>query len=78
MSNLDCHISKFKKLVNDVFETHCDAELYTMKFDLLDHLVEDLSKFGALERHDSSGFKLVNAQVKSVCWSTSRRNSSVK
>lgn len=39
----------FKTAVWDLFGTHCDHGLHTLKFDLLDHLVEALDRFGAIQ-----------------------------
>lgn len=37
-------VQKFKELVKETFDAHCDTGLYTLKFHFLDHFVEDLDQ----------------------------------
>lgn len=47
----------FKEKMRAVFDTHCDTELYRLKFDVLDYLVEhntswEIEKPGLHRRFD--------------------------
>lgn len=45
---------EYEKLVEETFDVHFDSGLYTLKFYLLDHLMEDIEKLGSLEMLDRS------------------------
>lgn len=40
---------KFKSLVVETFYVHCKTGLYTMKFHLFDHVLEDLDRVRSVE-----------------------------
>lgn len=39
---LDCKISHLNKIVEDTFTEHCSTRLFSLKFQLLDHILENL------------------------------------
>lgn len=63
VSNLECDNSKIEKLVNKLFEMHCDTGLNTLEFPIPDHLPEDGSRFETPEVLGRSGLEHFNAQV---------------
>lgn len=38
----DRKVQTFKRLLVNIFDDHCDSRLYTLKYHLLDHVVEDM------------------------------------
>lgn len=55
---LDDRIRKFKEIMKAAFDTHCETGVYTLKFHLPHHLVENLERFGSLKKLDGSSFKI--------------------
>lgn len=74
--DLTRHTDGFKKLLCEVFDALCDSGWYTLRFHLLDDLVEDLDRFGTLRPLHSSYFKRFNMHIKRVNRSTSKQHSS--
>lgn len=65
-----------KVLVEETFDAHCEARLYTLKFHFLYYVVENLDGFGSSELLNSFGFELFETHMKLVCRSTSQRQGS--
>lgn len=47
-----------------LFKKHCKITLFTIKFDLLDHLLEDLDKFGSVKFLCALAFEHFNIFLK--------------
>lgn len=56
LGNFRVEGQKFKELVKETFDAHCEAELYTLELHSLDHVVEELDLFGSLELLNSAAF----------------------
>lgn len=65
---------KFKAVVKQIFYMHHETGLYTLKFHLLEHVVEDLDRFWTLEFSNSSTFEPFN--ITQAYWPTSKRRGS--
>lgn len=72
---LNSRISRFQKNVGDIFADNCSTGLFTLKFHLLHHIVEDLRRFGTLSVLDASPLKYYNVHIKT---SYSRASGSMK
>lgn len=46
-------VNQFKTILVEKFNQYCDSGLDTLKYHLLDHMVEDLQRFGTLSVKDS-------------------------
>lgn len=66
-------IREFKSVVEGAFASHCPSGLYTLKYHLLDHLVEDLERFGSISFMDAGPFEHFNVVIKQSYRMTSRR-----
>lgn len=64
------HIDNFKRLLYTVLDAQCKGALYTLKFLLLDHSIEDVDRFGKLQIQDSSAVERYNVHFKSAYRST--------
>ena len=71
--SLEQHIALFKQTCKDIFEKHVNRGLFTLKFHLLDHLVEDLRKYGTLDFLDAGPYENYNATIKGFYKLTSKR-----
>lgn len=60
LSNIEEKVRAFKKDVVDGLHDHCNSGLYTLKFHLLDHLGENMRRFGPLSVPDASLFECFN------------------
>lgn len=49
LMELGARIRHLKELRKSTFERHCETVLYTLMFHLLDHVVEDVERFGNLK-----------------------------
>ena len=59
--------------MTNIFEPYCDTGLVTLKYPLLDHLVEDLKKFGSLQVLSAAPFEQYNHTIKKAYSYTSKR-----
>jgi hypothetical protein len=66
-------IHVFKKLVSSVFRPHFENSILTLKFHLLDHVVDDLERFGSIKVLSASPFEHFNLNIKQAYAKTSRR-----
>lgn len=64
MSELQCRIEEFKKLLVRTFYERCKSVLYTLKFHLRDHVVDSLRGFRTLSVLDVSLFEQNNVHTK--------------
>lgn len=55
----------FKHMVVNMFSSVFSSRLFTLKFHLLDHLVEDISRSGGISAMDASPYKQFNTTMKS-------------
>lgn len=55
---------KFKALMKETSDVHCEMGLHTLKFPLLHHAVGDLHRFRSLGLLNSSAFKQYNVHIK--------------
>lgn len=69
-------VQKLKAFVKKTFDAHCEVGLYTLKLHFLDHVVDDLERFGSMKLLNSSSFEIVNVHIKLAYRSTSQRQSS--
>lgn len=56
--------NEFKRMLVETFDEHFDPGLYTLKYYLLDHSVDDIQTFGALSVLDSSPCEHSNLHTK--------------
>lgn len=75
-SILEGKIKSFKKLVLRKFGGRCTTGLHTLKFHLLDHLAEDLGRFGSLSILSASQYEYAHTIFKRHYLRTSRRRHS--
>lgn len=59
-----CRIGHFKDIVVDNFAGHSSTEVFTVKFHLIDNMVEDIHRFGKLSVLDISPFEGYNVPIK--------------
>lgn len=69
-------VQYFKVLTIKTFQDFCVSGLFTLKFHLLDHMVEDMERFGSLQVLDASAFEHYNTDIKAAIRRTSQRKSS--
>lgn len=58
------HIKEYKSLLKTTLDEICEIRLYTLKFLLLDHVVDDPEQFGGLKLLDALPFERFNRQIK--------------
>ena len=73
LSNLKSSISHFKKMASYIFSPHCSRGFITLKMHLLDHLVDDLERFGSFGVLSASPFEHYNSSIKKAYSATSKR-----
>jgi len=66
-------IKKWKDLYKAFFEKYCDEGLFTLKYHLMDHLVDDLEKYTDLSFIASSPYEYFNTWIKNGYRETSKR-----
>ena len=66
-------IHNFKQEMVAVYGPHSSHGLYTLKFHLLDHLADDIGKYGNVAVIDASAYEGYNTNIKSSFRQTSRR-----
>jgi hypothetical protein len=66
-------IRRLKKECKRVFDPYVNKGLYTLKFHLLDHLVEDIMKYGSLDYLSAGPYEYFNTVVKKHYRATSKR-----
>lgn len=69
-------IRRLKMVAKNLFEDLEDFNLFTLKFHMLDHIAEDVSRFGALNFVDASPFEHFNYVIKKFIRMTSMRRGS--
>lgn len=67
------NITSMKKMIVSQYGPHSTTGLYTLKFHLLDHLPEDISRFGSLSMLDASPYEHFNTVIKNAYRQTSQR-----
>lgn len=60
---LNCEMSHFHKIMVDTLAKHCSTKLFTSKFYLLEHIVEDFQRSGTLFDLDSSLLEHYNLHI---------------
>ena len=70
---LTTKLGTFKGKTVKLFEPYVDTGLFTLKFHLLDHLVEDLSKFTSLDFLSAGPYEYYNTKIKQSYRKTSKR-----
>lgn len=63
----------YKHIVANICQAVSTSRLFTLKFYLLDHLLEDLSKLGRIFSLDTSPYKQVNTTFKAANRHKSKR-----
>jgi len=74
VEDLGNRVLQFKEAVIAFFGDYCDKGVFTLKFHLLDHMVDDLRRFGSLSVLDASAYEHFNTDIKSAVRRTSQRN----
>lgn len=59
LSELLSAVEEFKRVLLEVFAPHCTDELHTVKFHLLDHLVQDLKTLAAFHSQTQRSLKFL-------------------
>lgn len=77
ISILKQKIDSLKECTIQLFKDHCDHGLFTLKFHLLSHLVNDLERFSSLDFLSASPYEQFNRLIKQSYWNTSRRYDTV-
>ncbi len=72
-SNLQSLIKTFKSKCVNLFSPFVDKGLFSLKFHLLDHLMEDLRKYGNLDFLDAGPYENYNFVIKEFYRMTSKR-----
>lgn len=57
-------VSTLKRTVVETFKDHCEKGLFTLKFHTMDHLAEDISRFGSCKFLDAGAFEHFNLAIK--------------
>ena len=63
----------FKTDMTSLFQVFCPTDMGTLKYHLLDHIIDDLSKFGSIRLLSASPYEHFNLQIKAAYASTSKR-----
>lgn len=66
-------IEELKRVNERVFVPHCSFGLYTLKVHLLDHLIEDLERFGSIYFTEARPAEHFTVLIKQSYRTTSRR-----
>jgi len=74
LQDFEKKIYNFKKTVMQFYGKYCEKGLFTLKFHLLDHMVEDMRKFGTLSVLDASAYEHFNTDIKAAVRRTSQRS----
>ena len=69
-------IQNFKKTATQLYSDHHASDLCTTKMHMLDHIVDDIRRFGGLRYCDASLYEYSHTMVKSAHRATSRRRNS--
>lgn len=64
-------IQNFKAMLKDTYDVYRKSGLYTLKFHLLDYVIEYLNLFGCLELLNCSAYECFNVFMKRAFHSTS-------
>lgn len=64
LSNLERWFSALKNTSVEKFDEHCDAGSYTLKYHLLDHMVNDILIFGMQSALGSKPYEHFNAHIR--------------
>lgn len=54
---------EFKKIFVGAFDEHCHSGLYTPKYHVLDHMVENMRKLGTISVMDSSLYEYSHVRI---------------
>lgn len=54
LSTLKINVKECKKVSVEAFDKNCDSGLYTLSYHVLDHIAEDVQRFGMLSVLDRS------------------------
>ena len=73
INELEENIIVFKRKCVQLFERTCETGLITLKFHLLDHLCDNLRKFGTIKIINGAKYEQFNLQVKESYRLTSKR-----
>jgi len=73
LSVLRNKVSTLKEKASSFFSKYVERGLYTLKFHLLDHLVDDIEKYSSLAYLDAGPYEHYNAVIKQFYRKTSKR-----
>jgi len=73
LADIQNKITAFKQNTTNLFAPHIRSGLFTLKFHLLDHLVEDLTRFAGLDVLSASPYEYYNTRIKYNYRLTSKR-----
>lgn len=71
--NLEGRVKVLKRVLIETFDERCDSELYTLKYHVLDHMLEGIQNFGTLSFLESILYEHLNVHTKQVYRITSQR-----
>ena len=77
ISTLSKKVNTFKQLTQTVFEPYVENGLFTLKFHMLHHLVEDVKRYTSLEYLSASPYEYYNTRIKQNYRKTSKRHATV-
>ena len=73
LSNVQQTVASFKYQMTSLFHDCSPTGIATLKFHLLDHIIQDLQRFGSIRMLTASPFEHFNVHIKSAHASTSGR-----
>lgn len=73
LKKLQMKVNRFKILLVETFSKHCTSDLFTLKFRLRDHAVEDLHVFNTLSVFYAASFERYDGDFKQAYKQRSQR-----
>lgn len=72
LNRIEHQVRHFEALLRNASDDHCKVGLYTLTYNLLDHIMEDLGCFVCLELLRSTTYELFIVQLKRACHITAQ------
>lgn len=63
LGNLERMVKQFRRTLLQTINEHCDSSLYTLKYHVLDHVVEYIQRFGTSSVLHSSPYEHFNVHI---------------
>lgn len=64
-------VKELKKISVEAFDKHCVSGVYTLQYDSLDHIIENIRRFRTLSDFESSLYDHFNVPIKQAYKNTS-------